>query len=330
MSFIDRVKIHIKAGDGGDGIVAFRREKFVPRGGPSGGDGGKGGDLFFLVDRRLTSLLDFRFNREFSAECGKNGMSSDKHGKAGKELYIRVPCGTVIRDIETGEIIADMVEDGQEFLAACGGKGGKGNARFASSTNRVPRQASPGIPGEARSIQLDLKLIADVGLLGFPNAGKSTLISKISKARPKIADYPFTTLVPNLGVVQGEEFASFVVADLPGLVKGAHKGTGLGDRFLRHAERTKLFAHLVDVSVGTDRNPVEDFEDINNELYLYDAEMRKKPQIAVASKTDSVDDGKLESFQEFCKANDIPFFAISSVTGDGLQELIRFMMQAVR
>jgi len=329
MSFIDRVKINIKAGDGGDGAVAFRREKFVPRGGPSGGDGGKGGDLFFLVDRRLTSLLDFRFNREFSAERGKNGMSSDKHGKAGKELYIRVPCGTVVRDIETGDIIADMVEDGQEFLVACGGKGGKGNARFASSTNRVPRQASPGIPGEAKSLQLDLKLIADIGLLGFPNAGKSTLISKISKAKPKIADYAFTTLAPNLGVVQGEGYTTFVVADLPGLVKGAHKGTGLGDRFLRHAERTKLFAHLVDVSVGTDRDPVEDFEDINNELYLYDEEMRKKPQIAVASKTDSVDADKLESFREYCKAGDIPFFAISSVTGDGLQELVRFMLRSV-
>jgi len=325
VNFVDRVKIYIKAGDGGNGIVSFRREKFVPKGGPNGGDGGKGGDISFVTERRLTSLLDFRFKKEFLAENGKNGMGSNKFGRSGKDLCIPVPRGTIVRNLDTGEVLVDMLDENHTFLALSGGRGGKGNARFRSSTNRAPYEHSDGVPGEEINIQLDLKLIADVGLLGFPNAGKSTLISKISKARPKIADYPFTTLVPNLGVVQVGEFESFVVADLPGLIKGAHKGTGLGDRFLRHAERTKLLAHLVDVSVGNERCPVEDFEDINKELYLYDSEMRKRPQIAVASKMDSVEPEKLELFKKYCETNKLPFFAISSVTGEGLKELLDFI-----
>ncbi len=328
-SFVDRVKIHVHGGDGGNGIVAFRREKYRPNGGPSGGDGGKGGDVFLVTNPQMNSLLDFHFKNKFQGKRGSHGMGSDMHGKNGEDTFIPVPCGTIVSNFETGDIIADMTKDNEKILIAAGGRGGRGNARFATSTNRAPRHATPGGEGEEIILQLDLKLIADVGIIGFPNVGKSTMISKVSAARPKIANYPFTTLVPNLGVVKVEGFESFVIADLPGLVKGAHQGTGLGDRFLRHAERTKLFVHLVDISVGSDRNPVDDFKDINKELYLYNKEMIKHPQVAVAAKMDIVDEEKLEAFRSHCEAEKVPFFSVSSVTGEGIKELIGFIWQSI-
>lgn len=321
--FIDRVKIRITAGHGGNGVTAFRREKFVARGGPSGGDGGKGGDVWLEADVNLNTLLHLRFNPEHKAERGKHGEGSRKFGKDGEDITIKVPVGTEVFDSETNNLLIDFTTDGQKFLAAKGGRGGFGNTHFKSSTNQAPRYHQDGSEGEYSELQLELKLIADVGLLGFPNAGKSTLISVISAAKPKIADYPFTTLEPNLGVVSVSDFKTFVVADIPGLIEGASEGAGLGDRFLRHVERTKLLLHLVDVSSISGRDPVEDYETINNELKNYDIDLSTRPQMVVATKIDSLDEPeRLEKLREKALEDGRVFFEISSVTRQGTQELV--------
>jgi GTP-binding protein len=321
--FIDRVKVKIKAGDGGNGVTAFRREKFVPRGGPSGGDGGRGGDVWMEADEGLNTLLHLRYNPEHKAERGHHGEGSNKSGKEGEDITVRVPIGTQVFDVETEQLLFDFTEHGQRFLAAKGGRGGFGNAHFATSTNRAPRYHQEGGIGDEYELQLELKLIADVGLVGFPNAGKSTLISVISAAKPKIADYPFTTLEPNLGVVDLGEYKTFVVADIPGLIEGASEGAGLGDRFLRHVERTKLILHLVDVSSISGRDSLSDYEIINRELANYNADLATRPQIIVATKIDALDDPeRLENLREQAKNDGKDFFAISAVTNQGTKELV--------
>jgi len=322
--FIDRAKIKVKAGDGGDGVTAFRREKFVPRGGPSGGDGGVGGDVWMEANEGLNTLLHLRYNPEHKAERGHHGEGSNRSGKDGESITVRVPVGTQIYNAETNELVFDFTEPGQRYLAAKGGKGGWGNAHFATSTRRAPKFHYTGRPGEEKELQLELKLIADVGLLGFPNAGKSTLISVVSAAKPKIADYPFTTLEPNLGVVDMGDFKTFVVADIPGLIEGASEGAGLGDRFLRHVERTKLMLHLVDVSSFSGRDPVEDYEIINRELANYNPELAERPQIVVATKIDALDDPtRRDDLKKRAAKDRKPFFEISSVTNVGVRELIQ-------
>ncbi len=291
MLFIDEVIISVKAGDGGNGILAFRREKFVPRGGPSGGDGGRGGDVVMVATPHHNTLLHFRFNPEHKAQRGRHGEGSDKTGHNGHSVELSTPVGTVVYDAETGELLHDFTTAGDTFIVAKGGRGGRGNARFATSTHQTPTEHEDGKPGEERRLRLELKLLADVGLVGFPNAGKSTLISRISAAKPKIADYPFTTLVPNLGVVSTDDERTFVVADIPGLIEGAHEGHGLGIQFLRHVERTRLLAHLVDVS-DTGRDPVHDFEVILAELASFSDDLAKKPMIVVATKMDAAQDPK--------------------------------------
>src|SRR6187455_1776198 len=288
--FLDRVKIRIKAGDGGNGVTAFRREKFVPRGGPSGGDGGVGGSVWMESTDGLNTLLHLRYNPEHKAERGRHGEGSNRSGKDGDDAIVKVPVGTQVFDPESNELLYDFTESGQRYRAAKGGKGGWGNSHFATATKQAPKYHYDGRPGEEKELQLELKLIADVGLVGYPNAGKSTLISVISAAKPKIADYPFTTLEPNLGVVDMGEYRTFVVADIPGLIEGASDGAGLGDRFLRHVERTKFILHLVDVSSFSGRDPVEDYEIINRELAAYDPELAKRPQVVVATKIDSLDE----------------------------------------
>ena len=321
--FIDRVKIKIKAGDGGNGVTAFRREKFVPRGGPSGGDGGVGGDVWLESDEGLNTLLHLRYNPEHKAERGKHGEGSNRHGKDGESVTVKVPVGTQVFNAEDNELLFDFTEAGQRYLAAKGGKGGWGNAHFATPTRRAPKFHYTGRPGQEKELQLELKLIADVGLVGFPNAGKSTLISVISAAKPKIADYPFTTLEPNLGVVDMGDYKTFVVADIPGLIEGASEGAGLGDRFLRHVERTKLMLHLVDVSSLSGRDPVEDYEIINRELANYSPDLAERPQIVVATKLDALDEPeRLEKLRSRAKKDRWEFFEISSVTGLGLKELV--------
>jgi GTP-binding protein len=320
--FIDRAKIRIQGGHGGNGVMAFRREKFVPRGGPSGGDGGRGGDVWLEADESLNTLLHLRYNPEHIAERGRHGEGSNRYGREGEDVTVRVPVGTQVFDAETGEFYCDLSEDGQRWLAAKGGRGGFGNSHFATSTNRAPRYHQEGSPGEERELQLELKLLADVGLVGFPNAGKSTLISTISAAKPKIADYPFTTLEPHLGVVDMGEYKTFVVADIPGLIEGAHKGAGLGDRFLRHIERTKLLLHLVDVSSVTGRDPVEDYETITRELAAYDENLAQRPQVVVATKIDALDEPeRLERLKLRAEKDERPFYAISSATREGVREL---------
>ncbi|HEX8289310.1 MAG TPA: GTPase ObgE [Pyrinomonadaceae bacterium] len=321
--FIDRAKIKVKAGGGGNGVTAFRREKFVPRGGPSGGDGGKGGDVWIESSEGLNTLLHLRYNPEHKAERGRHGEGSNRHGKDGADVIVQVPVGTQIFDAESEELVFDFTESGQRFLAAKGGKGGWGNQHFATPTRRAPKFHYTGRPGEEKELQLELKLIADVGLVGFPNAGKSTLISVISAAKPKIADYPFTTLEPNLGVVDLGDYRTFVVADIPGLIEGASEGAGLGDRFLRHVERTKLILHLVDVSSISGRNPVEDYEIINRELANYNQDLAERPQIVVATKIDALDEPeRLENLRERAAQDGKDFLEISSVTNQGTQELI--------
>ncbi|MCO6511970.1 MAG: GTPase ObgE [Aridibacter famidurans] len=321
--FIDRVKIRVTAGNGGNGVTAFRREKFVARGGPSGGDGGKGGDVWLESSAGYNTLLHLRYNPEHSADRGRHGEGSQKSGRDGEDTTVKVPVGTQVFDPESGELLFDFTKDGQRFLAAEGGRGGFGNAHFKSSTNQAPRYHQDGGEGEYRELQLELKLIADVGLVGFPNAGKSTLISVISAAKPKIADYPFTTLEPNLGVVSVSDYKTFVVADIPGLIEGASEGAGLGDRFLRHVERTKLLLHLVDVSSFSGRDPMEDYETINRELAKYDEELAARPQVVVATKMDALDDEqRLEALRERAKKDRRRFFAISSVTREGVQDLV--------
>jgi GTP-binding protein len=321
--FIDRTRIRVRAGGGGNGVTAFRREKFVPRGGPSGGDGGRGGDVWIVADSSLNTLLHLRYNPEHTAGRGGHGEGSNRSGRDGEDAIVRVPVGTQVFDAETGVFYVDLAEDGQRWLAAQGGRGGFGNSHFASSTNRAPRYHQEGGAGEEREFQLELKLLADVGLVGFPNAGKSTLISTVSAAKPKIADYPFTTLEPHLGVVDLGDFRTFVVADIPGLIEGAHTGAGLGDRFLRHIERTRLLLHLVDVSSLSGRDPVEDYEVINRELASYDAQLAERPQFVVATKLDALDEPeRLERLRRRAREDGREFFEISSATNRGVRELV--------
>ena len=333
--FVDEVDIHVAAGDGGRGCLAFRREKFVPRGGPSGGDGGHGGSVFIVASPHTNTLINFRFHPEFTAKRGDHGQGSNRTGHTGADLELAVPIGTLVYE-KTGDprepyrLLADLTEDGQRVLVAQGGRGGMGNARFATSTNRAPRKVQPGEPGEIKDLRLELKLLADVGLVGFPNAGKSTLISRISAARPKIANYPFTTLTPNLGVVQLGGDRSFAVADVPGLIEGAHRGQGLGHRFLRHLERTKVLVHLVDVSSASGRDPVEDLDTVRRELELFQPSLAAKPQIVAANKMDAVDDdSRVTALARRASALDLPFFRISGVTGAGLPTLLEVMWQHV-
>jgi GTP-binding protein len=321
--FIDRAKIRVEGGHGGNGVTAFRREKFVPRGGPSGGDGGRGGDVWMVADSSLNTLLHLRYNPLHIAARGMHGEGSNRSGKEGEDTTVRVPVGTQIVDPQTTELLCDFAEDGQRWLAARGGRGGFGNAHFTTSTNRAPRYHQEGSPGEEFELQLELKLLADVGLVGFPNAGKSTFISAVSAAHPKIADYPFTTLEPHLGVVDMGDFRTFVIADIPGLIEGAHEGHGLGDRFLRHIERTKLLLHLVDVSSFSGREAVSDYEVINRELAAYDAQLGQRTQFVVATKIDALDEPeRLESLRERAAADERPFFAVSAVAGTGVRELL--------
>jgi GTP-binding protein len=321
--FIDRTKIRVKGGHGGNGVTAFRREKFVPRGGPSGGDGGRGGDVWMVADSSLNTLLHLRYNPEHKADRGRHGEGSNCSGKEGEDVVVRVPVGTQVFDPETSDLLVDLSEDGQRWLAAKGGRGGFGNSHFASSTNRAPRYHQEGSAGEEHEFQLELKLLADVGLVGYPNAGKSTLISTISAAKPKVADYPFTTLEPHLGVVDLGDFKTFVVADIPGLIEGAHGGAGLGDRFLRHVERTRLLLHLVDVSSLSGRDAVSDYEVIKRELAAYDPQLAERPQIVVATKLDALDEPeRLESLRLRAEADGREFFEISSVTNRGVRELV--------
>ena len=329
MTFLDEVRIKVKAGDGGNGCLAFRREKFVPRGGPSGGDGGRGGDVTLVSSGHHNTLLQFRFNPEHTAQRGRHGEGSNCKGHDGESIEREVPVGTVVWDEDTGERLFDFTEPGQRFVLARGGRGGRGNARFATATHQAPTEHEPGRPGEEKHIRLELKLLADVGLVGFPNAGKSTLISRISAARPKIADYPFTTLEPNLGVVQFDDFRSFVVADIPGLIEGAHLGHGLGIQFLRHVERTSLLVHLVDMS-ETGRDPVHDFETIVTELASFSEDLVGKPMLVVASKIDAAQDPeRIQRLQEMARNKQLPFLAISSATGQGIPELKFAMAERV-
>ncbi len=325
--FVDEVQIEVSAGDGGRGALSFRREKFVPRGGPDGGDGGDGGSVYLVASPHLNTLVNFRFHPEFHAERGRHGQGANKTGATGKDLEIEVPIGTLAyrHDAQAGEWIpiADLSTEGARALVARGGKGGMGNARFASSTNRAPRKTQPGLPGERVTLRLHLKLLADVGLVGFPNAGKSTLIARISAARPKIADYPFTTLTPNLGVVTLSGDRSFVVADVPGLIEGAHAGHGLGHRFLKHLERTHVLVHLIDVSGASGRDPVQDLDVLRRELALFDADLAAKPQIVAANKIDAASDASLvEPLAARCAELGLPFFRISGVTGEGVPALL--------
>lgn len=319
--FVDHAKIYVKAGDGGNGCVAFRREKYVPRGGPSGGDGGDGGDIFIRTTNHLNTLLPFRYKQHFKSGRGGHGSGNRRHGRNGRDTLLEVPLGTQVYDAETGALLVDLDETDRTFLLAKGGRGGRGNAAFATATNQAPRQSEPGAPGEEKTLILELKVLADVGLVGLPNAGKSTLIAAISAARPKIADYPFTTLTPNLGVVYVDEFLSFVVADIPGLIEGAHSGSGLGDRFLRHVERTRVLLHLVDVSGSGETDPVQAIETVSRELELYSSELTRKPQLLVASKLDAADESRLQALRRFCCKQGLPLLEVSAVSGTGLKEL---------
>src|SRR3989454_3208066 len=328
--FVDEVDIHVSAGHGGRGCLSFRREKFVPRGGPDGGDGGGGGSVSIVATPRKNTLIDFRFHPEFKAHRGQHGQGSNRSGHHGEDLDIEVPIGTLVfeKDPATDamHVVADLAEDGQRVLVAKGGRGGLGNARFATATNRAPRKVQPGEPGEERFLRLQLKLLADAGLVGFPNAGKSTLISRISAARPKIAEYPFTTLTPNLGVVTLSDDRSFVVADVPGLIEGAHRGQGLGHQFLRHLERTKVLVHLVDVTSETGRDPAEDLDTVRRELALYQPTLAAKPQIVAANKMDAVDDDtRVTALERRASQLRLPFFRISGVSGAGVPDLLQAM-----
>lgn len=319
--FYDYLKIYVKAGDGGNGCVAFRREKYVPLGGPAGGDGGRGGHVILRADEGLRTLVDFHFKRHFKAGRGGHGEGKDRHGKNGTDLVLQVPVGTVVREAETGIVLADLTAHGQEAVVARGGRGGRGNARFATPKEKAPRFAEKGEPGEERWLKLELKLLADVGLIGFPNAGKSTILSRVSAARPKIADYPFTTLEPCLGVVRVEEGESFVLADLPGLIEGAHTGVGLGHKFLRHIERTRLLIHVLDTAGTGGRDPVDDFTAINRELALYSPGLAKKPQVVAANKMDLPESLlNLDRLHAALPGHEI--FPVSAVTGEGLDLLI--------
>ena len=325
--FIDQATILVKAGGGGRGCVAFRREKYVPRGGPSGGDGGSGGSVFVQATGRLNTLYHLQFRPEWRAGRGEHGMGSNCSGVGGEDVVVELPVGSVVRDAETSEVLADLTEDGQRVMVARGGRGGQGNQHFATATRQAPRFAQPGEPGEERSLLIELKLIADVGIVGLPNAGKSTLISVISAAKPKIADYPFTTLVPNLGVVSIDE-ETFVVADIPGLIEGAHRGHGLGDRFLKHVERCSVLVHLVDLSQN--ENPAKDAEVVAQELKLYAESLAAKPRIIVGNKVDSAVEGASENLRAYARKNDYEYREISAVVGTGVREMVRSLAGFVR
>ena len=323
MQFIDEVKIDVKAGDGGAGCVSFRREKFIPRGGPDGGDGGRGGNVVIEVSPSISTLLDLRQRPHLKAGRGGHGMGKNRHGANGKDLLVYVPAGTMVKDFETEEILADLTEPGEKVVLLKGGRGGQGNARFATSTHKAPKFAQPGEPGEARRLKLELKLLADVGLFGFPSVGKSSFIARVSAARPKIADYPFTTLTPNLGVVYYKNYRSFVVADIPGLIEGAHQGAGLGHRFLKHVERTDLLLHFLDLSHMPERDPIREYEALNRELLLFNEELAEKRQIVVVNKIDLPDvRERLPEILSYFKGIDIRVFPISAITGEGIEALI--------
>ena len=329
--FTDYAKIIIKSGNGGDGAVTFRREKYVAAGGPDGGDGGKGGSIYFRVDPNANTLVDFRYTKKFKAENGENGSGSNKYGKAGEDLYIDVPIGTIIKDAETGKVVADLSEEGQEELVLKGGRGGKGNSHFATATRQVPRFAQAGEDGEEKEVILELKLLADVGLLGFPNVGKSTFLSRVTDAKPKIANYHFTTIEPNLGVVKAKNGESFVIADIPGIIEGASEGVGLGIQFLRHVERTRLLLHVIDVSGIEGRNPVEDYYTINKELKEYSEKLATRKQILVANKLDIMqDDTGLKELEELAKKEGLELFKISGVTGEGIEKLLNRVTEVLK
>lgn len=328
--FYDKAKVFVKGGDGGNGAVAFRREKYVPLGGPSGGDGGNGGNVILVADEGLRTLVDFRYQRHYKGDRGEHGQGKGMHGRNAGDMIVRVPVGTVIKDADTGEFVGDMVENGQQIIVAAGGRGGRGNARFATATNKAPRVSEKGEPGAERWVALELKLLADVGLVGFPNAGKSTLISRISAAKPKIADYPFTTLVPNLGMVRMPDGDSFVVADIPGLIEGAHEGAGLGHEFLRHIERTRILVHVVDIAGSEGRDPVEDFKTINKELEAYNPVLAKRPQVIAANKMDLQDAEENFSNFKFHIDDEIDIFPVSAVTGEGIDPLMFKVAELLR
>ena len=329
--FTDYTKIIIKSGDGGNGAATFRREKYVAAGGPDGGDGGKGGDIYFQVDKDKNTLIDFRYNKKFKAKNGENGSGSNCNGKYGEDLYIKVPIGTIIRDAQTNKVIADLSKPNQIELVLKGGRGGRGNSHFKTSTRQAPRFSEDGDKGEEKEVILELKLLADVGLLGFPNVGKSTFLSKVTDARPKIANYHFTTLEPNLGVVKTKDGDGFVIADIPGIIEGASEGVGLGIQFLRHVERTRLLLHFIDVSGQEGRNPVQDYKTINDELKKYSEKLSTRKQIIVATKIDSMqDDTKYKELEELAKKENLEFYKISSVTGEGVQELIDHVSQLLK
>ena len=324
--FIDQAKIYVKAGDGGSGVCSFRREKYVPFGGPNGGDGGDGGNVVFRASNRATTLLDLKYLRHYEAENGRPGAKSNKHGRNGQDVIVTVPVGTIIKELETDQVLADLIEDGQTAVIAHGGKGGKGNARFATSTNRAPRQFETGTPGEEINLNLELKLLADVGLVGFPNAGKSTLISTLSAARPEIADYPFTTLKPNLGVVPLGEYRSFVMADIPGLIEGAHTGKGLGIQFLKHIQRTAFLLYLIDISEWATDDPVESLTVLQRELSAFDDHLAERPYVIIGTKLDLQGDGtKLSKLRDYCEEHQLPFLTISSATREGLEKLVPYI-----
>lgn len=323
--FVDYAEIYVKAGDGGNGCVSFRREKYVPRGGPDGGDGGRGGHVIVKASSDLNTLLDHKYRKTYKAERGEHGMGKKMHGRDGADAIILVPVGTVVKDAETGQVIADLDKDGMEVIVARGGRGGLGNAHFATPTRQAPRFAQKGEKGEEKRLILELKLLADVGLIGLPNAGKSTFLKAVSAARPKIADYPFTTLTPNLGVVKVGDFKSFVVADIPGLIEGAHKGAGLGHQFLRHVERTKILLHLVDISEDAP-DPVHSLLTVNRELELYSPELPRKKQAVLGTKLDIAGDGRnLRRLQTFCEDKDMDFFAVSALAHKGLENVLKYL-----
>jgi len=332
--FVDHARVIVQGGRGGNGCLSFRREKFVPKGGPDGGDGGKGGSVIFVTDASLATLQTFRFRQHFRAAKGEHGRGKNQHGSDGDDLVVKVPAGTRVCD-DRGTLLVDLAGPGEQWTAACGGKGGRGNSRFATSTNQAPRRTEPGEAGEERTIVLELSLLADVGLVGMPNAGKSTLISRISSARPKIADYPFTTLTPHLGVVESGPFESFVVADIPGLVEGAHRGAGLGARFLRHVERTRLLVHLVDISVAGERDPAADLEAVEGELEAAGTGLHLKPRLVVVTKMDVAGgipeaQAALKRIRIRCRSRKLRFLAISAATGEGVDELLKHIGSRLR
>lgn len=328
---IDYAKVHVKSGDGGNGSMSFRRELYVANGGPDGGDGGRGASIYLKVDSSLNTLLDFKYKKEFIGESGKNGEGAKRTGKSAKDLYIPVPLGTIVKDVDADKVIADMCEDGQELLLVKGGRGGRGNQHFATSTRQVPKFAEAGEKGKEKNIELELKLLADVGLIGFPNVGKSTLISRVSSAKPKIANYHFTTLEPSLGVVKTKNNETFVMADIPGIIEGASEGVGLGHKFLKHVERTRLLLHVIDISGSEDRIPLEDYKLINKELVNYSEKLSEKLQIVVANKADSLNNEEyLTDLQKQCKKDKVTMFVISAATGQGIDELLEYVANELK